>query len=232
MKICWLKHWIKKYCLLTEVELRRNRFGDSYTLSIVKLTMEVSTGQPRQLHLSHSEESRVKMTIQNWETFQERIEKRLWYLVHFSDSEGPPSFPSLRTFTTSSALQHLDVQVFPGQASKSMTLALVITDAHVDRSIMEAFWCVCGWKCPHWIGLICWKPKLLPLLTGTSLHPRNPNSPINLTAITSKIRWSWCSRLRATYGKNWGDLFAKDKESYWLVESAIGCSPPLLLENG
>ena len=206
----------QKYCLLTEVELRRNRFGDSYTFEYCKTNNGSFNWPAPSASFEPLEESRVKMTIQKIEKpSREELRKGLAPGTLFG-LEGPPSFPSLRTLPHSSALQHLDVQVFPGQASKSMTLALVITDAHVAKyngkpsDVFANESVHINW--PHLL-----EAKIVAITDGERVYTReNPNSPINLTPqLLQKYAGQGVQdygqltgRIEETYSKRQGILLA------------------------
>ena len=169
----------QKYCLLTEVELRRNRFGDSYTFEYCK-GASFNWSAPS-ASFDPLEDSHVKMIRQEiGKPSREELRKGLALGTLFG-LEGPPSFPSLRTLPHSSALQHLDIQVFPGQASKSMTLALVITDEHVAKyngkpfGVFENESVFINW--PHLL-----EAKIVAVTDGERVYTREkPFYPMDLT---------------------------------------------------
>lgn len=171
----------QKYCLLTDLELKRNQFGSAYTFQFLP-------GQSIQLHPPSAsfdliEECRVKMTIQPiTKPSRDQLRKGLTpgLLIGL---QGPPSFPSLKLLPLSSALQHLDIQVFQGQASKAMTLALIITDEHVQKysaspaSLFSSIQNV-HIKWPHLL-----EAELVALTDGQRVYLADrPNSPLELTS--------------------------------------------------
>ena len=170
-----------KYCLLTETEMRRNRFGDSLTFEYCKTGTATFNWPAPSSSFEPLEESHVKMIKQEiGKPAREALRKSLVPGTLFG-LEGPPSFPSLKTLPHSSALQHLNVQVFPGQPSKAMTLALVVTDEHVNKykgypaKVFENESVFINW--PHLI-----EAKLVAITDGERVYPRaNPNSPMELT---------------------------------------------------
>lgn len=171
----------RKYCLLTENELKRNRFGDSYTFEYCKNGSQNFNWPAPSASFEPLEESRVKMIIQEiGKPSRENLRKGLTPGT-VCGLEGPPSFPSLKTLPHSSALQHLEIQVFPGQASKSLTLALVITDEQVRKYMAtpaKAFENESVYM--NWPHLL--EGKLMAITDGERVYPRDhPNTPLNLT---------------------------------------------------
>lgn len=171
----------QKYCLISESELKRNRFGDSYTFEYCGSQQQHFNWPAPSSSFEPLEESRVKMIKQViGKPSRDELRKGLTPGALFG-LEGPPSFPSLKTLPHSSALQHLEIQVFPGQASKSLTLGLVITDEHVRKytttpaKLFENENVYMNW--PHLI-----EGKLMAITDGERVYPRdNPNSPLELT---------------------------------------------------
>lgn len=170
-----------KYCLLTEGEMKRNRFGDSFTFEYYKTGGTSFNWPAPSSSFEPLEESHVKMIKQEiGKPAREDLRKGL-VPGTLLGLEGPPSFPSLKTLPHSSALQHLNVQVFPGQPSKSMTLALVVTDEHINKykgcpsKVFENENVYINW--PHLI-----EGQLVAITDGERIYPRtNPNYPLNLT---------------------------------------------------
>ena len=170
----------KKYCLLTESELRRNRFGDSYTFEYCKTGNGGFNWPAPSSSFEPLEESHVKMIKQEIGIpTRDQLRKGLTPGALLG-LQGPPSFPSLNTLSHSSALQHLDIRVFPGQASKALTLALIITpDERVQKyiaapvKVFENENVYMNW--PHLL-----EGKLIAVTDGERVYTRD-QAPLDLT---------------------------------------------------
>jgi 5'-3' exoribonuclease 1 len=169
-----------KYSLLTETEMKRNRFGDSFTFEYHKSGSSFDWLAPS-ASFEPLEKSPVKMIKQEiGKPSREALRKGL-VPGTLLGLDGPPSFPSLKTLPHSSVLQHLNVQVFPGQPSKAMTLALVVTDEHVNKykgyplKVFENETVYFNW--PHLI-----EGRLVAITDGERVYlPTNVNYCLELT---------------------------------------------------
>jgi 5'-3' exoribonuclease 1 len=199
----------EKYRLLTETELRRNRFGDAYTFEYCRGdgNSKISWDPPSS-SFEALEESRTRMVVQSIEKPpRDQLRKGLTPGVLFG-LQGPPSFPSLETLPHSSALQHLSVQVFAGQASKALTLALVVTNEHVGGSPAIAF----ESESVHinWPHLM--EAELIAITDGQRVYLReDPGCPV---ALTNELLQKYAVVKSSDVSEGYAELLGRTEEFY------------------